>query len=92
MLCILPGMEQTTHSSIERLVRHHGGPTAVARALGNVPVYQEVQRWVVRGWASPMHIFRLKPLLPRGMKLEDLAADRIRVKAEQASAKPTATA
>lgn len=23
-----------------------------------------------------MHIFRLKPLLPKGMKLEDLDADR----------------
>jgi hypothetical protein len=29
-----------------------------------------------------MHIFKLKPLLPRGIKLEDLDADRERASAE----------
>ena len=62
--------------AIVRLVAHHGGPVATSQKLGGRPVYQEVQRWVRRGWASPMHIFRLKPLLMRGMKVEDLHQDR----------------
>lgn len=73
-------MDQNQTPAIARLVAHHNGPTAVSNALGGFPTYQEVQRWVRRGWASPMHIFKLKPLLPRGMKLDDLAADRDRAK------------
>lgn len=69
-------MEQTSLSAIARLVAHHDGPVNVSKLLGGTPVYQEVQRWVKRGWASPMHIFRLEPLLPEGMTLRDLAADR----------------
>lgn len=74
-------MDKSVDSAIARLVAHHDGPTEVSRKLGGVPVYQEVQRWVRRGWASPMHIFRLKPLLPKGMRLEDLDADRQRAAA-----------
>lgn len=74
--------KQTPESpAIVRLVNHHGGPVALSAKLGGTPVYQEIQRWVRRGWASPMHLFKLKPLLPRGMKLEDLGADRERAKA-----------
>lgn len=79
-------MKQQHSSAIAKLVAHHKGPTAVSVKLGGTPVYQEVQRWVRRGWASPMHIFRLKPLLPRGMKLEDLNADRERANAAVAEA------
>jgi uncharacterized membrane protein YdjX (TVP38/TMEM64 family) len=77
-------MDDAHDSAIARLVAHNGGPTEVSRLLGGVPAYQEIQRWVRRGWASPMHIFRLKPLLPRGTKLEDLNADRDRVLKERA--------
>lgn len=67
--------------AIVRLVEHHGGPVALSTKLGGTPVYQEIQRWVQRGWASPMHLFKLKPLLPRGIRLEDLDADRERARA-----------
>lgn len=77
-------MDDAQDSAIGRLVAHHDGPTEVSRLLGGKPAYQEIQRWVSRGWASPMHIFRLKPLLPRGMKLEDLNADRDRAVKERA--------
>jgi hypothetical protein len=63
-------------SAIGQLIAHHGGITAVSKKLGGVPAYQEIQRWAKRGWASPMHLFRLEPLLPEGMSLRDLAADR----------------
>ena len=75
-------MDQEPDSAIRRLVAHHGGPTAVSKALGGVPVYQEVQRWVRRGWASPMHIFRLAPLLIDGLSLEDIDSDRERFSAK----------
>lgn len=78
-------MDPAQDSAIARLVAYHEGPTEVSRLLGGTPAYQEVQRWVRRGWASPMHIFRLKPLLPRGMKLEDLNADRDRAVKERAA-------
>ena len=71
-------MDHKPDSAIARIVQHHGGPTATSQLLGGTPVYQEIQRWVRRGWASPMHIFRLKPLLLRGMKVDDLAADRLK--------------
>lgn len=85
-MCRMRAMEKHPDSAIARLVAHHGSTTEVSRKLNGTPVYQEVQRWVRRGWASPMHIFRLKPLLPKGMKLEDLDADRERnsVKADAA--------
>lgn len=72
--------------AIVRLVEHHGGPVALSTKMGGTPVYQEIQRWVQRGWASPMHLFKLKPHLPRGMKLEHLDADRARANAEAAKA------
>ena len=62
--------------AIARLVAHHNGPVALSTLLGGVPVYQEIQRWVKRGWASPMHLFKLEPHLPPGMELRDLHHDR----------------
>lgn len=79
-------MEQRTETAIGRLVIHHGGPAAVSKLLGGSPVYQEVQRWVRRGWASPMQIFRLEPLLPDGMTVRDLYADREAATAERSRA------
>jgi hypothetical protein len=69
------GMSEST-SAIKKLVDHAGGPVELSRKLNGVPAYQEIQRWVKRGWASPMHLFRLEPHLPRGMKLRDLNKDR----------------
>lgn len=73
-------MEQP-QPAIVRLVAHHQGPTALSALLGGTPVYQEIQRWVKRGWASPMHIIKLEPHLPPGMTLRDLYADRDNAKA-----------
>lgn len=69
-------MDTPKPPAIARLVEHQGGPVALSQKLGGSPAYQEIQRWVKRGWASPMHIFRLEPLMPRGMKLRDLDGDR----------------
>ena len=69
-------MEATHESAIAKLVSKAGGPVALSQKLGGSPAYQEIQRWVKRGWASPMHIFALEPFLPRGMKVRDLANDR----------------
>ncbi len=74
-------MDNIDDSAIARLVRHHGGPVATARLLGDSFPYQEIQRWLRRGWASPMHILRLKPHLPKGMRVEDLYVDRGKAKA-----------
>lgn len=62
-------------SLIGLVVRHAGGPTAVSRSMGGWPVYQEVQTWVRRGWASPHHILKLRPVLPDGVSVEDLFAE-----------------
>ena len=67
--------------AISRLVRHVGGPAALSSRLDGRPPYQQIQEWVKRGWASPMHLFRLEPLLPPGMSIRDLAADRDLAKA-----------
>ena len=69
-------MSTNQQSAIARLVAHHDGPTAVARKLGGAVSYQQVGSWVTRGWASPMHILRLEPLLPEGMTIRDLHLDR----------------
>lgn len=74
--CVTSPMSKKRISAISRLVEHNGGPTAVARFLGNVPVYQEVSRWVQRGWASPTHLFRLEPFMPADMTVRDLFDDR----------------
>jgi hypothetical protein len=71
-------MKSDHSSAIARLVARHNGASALSRALGGRPVYQEIQRWVKRGWASPMHIFRLEPYLLAGMSLHDLHADRLK--------------
>lgn len=71
-------MSTPTQSAIARLVEHHGGAAALSRKLDGRPPYQRIQEWLSRGWASPKYLFALKPLLPRGMKLEDLDADRLR--------------
>ncbi|WP_454731471.1 MULTISPECIES: hypothetical protein [Cupriavidus] len=62
-------------NAIERLVEANDGPVAVARALDGAVAYQEVQRWVKRGYAAPKHFLRLVPLLPSGMTIDDLYAD-----------------
>lgn len=67
-------------SHIKTLVEHHGGPTLTARKLNLA--YQEVQGWVYRGWASPMHVLSLEPLLPRGMTIRHLLLDRENNKAK----------
>lgn len=53
--------------------------------MGGALAYQEIQRWGARGWASPMHIFRLEPLLLDGMTARDLYEDRERAKAQAAA-------
>jgi hypothetical protein len=68
-------MSTPNQPAICRLVAHHEGPAAVSQKLGGSPVYQEIQRWVKRGWASPKHIFRLEPLLLEGMTVRDLYED-----------------
>ena len=79
-------MEAQTPSAIERLVAHYGGPVALSRKLGGDPAYQAIQLWVKRRWASPMHIHRLEPILPRGMKARDLHEDRVRFRDQKAAA------
>lgn len=71
-------MSTKKQPAITRLVAHHNGPTKVSQLLGGKVAYQEVQRWLARGWASPMHILSLKPHLPTGISIEDLYADRER--------------
>lgn len=70
-------MEKPHQSAIARLVEHHKGPVALSRLLGGSPAYQEVQRWVKRGWASPMHVIGLEPVLPPDITVRDLLADKI---------------
>lgn len=77
----------TAKSAIQRVVDHLEGPAATSRALGGVPVYQEIQRWLARGWASPHHIFRLEPFLPIGVTVRDLFDDKARAKAPRKCAK-----
>lgn len=71
--------------AIARLVQHLGGPTETSRKLGGTPVYQEVQRWLRRGYCSPVHIHRFRGLLPKGMTLDDLRRDREVVMAARAA-------
>jgi hypothetical protein len=63
--------------AITRLVEHQGGPVRLCRALGGRPQYQEIQRWMQRGWAASKHIFELEAFLPPGMRLRDLHEDRV---------------
>lgn len=79
-------MQIEPQSSIARLVAHHGGATAFSRLLGGQPVYQEIQRWLNRGWASPKHLFAIEPHLIDGVTLRDLDQDRLTAKAAEASA------
>jgi hypothetical protein len=81
VLCYLSAMSTKTESAIRRLVDHHGGPTKVAALLGDGFAYQLVQQWLQREWASPMHILKLEPLMPPGMTIRDLFADREAAKA-----------
>jgi hypothetical protein len=91
MLCILGAVMNAPTSHIRQVVDHIGGPVATSKALGGVPAYQEVSRWVERGWASPHHIFRLEPLLPAGVTVRDLFADKEAAKRrEKAAAKAVA--
>ena len=79
--------EQTC--AIRRVVDHHQGPTALARLLGGT-TYQEVQRWLGQGYASPAYLLRLAPLLPTGITLADLDADRAEAVAKRRAAKEAA--
>lgn len=79
-------------SAIERLVEVNGGPVAVARALNDVVAYQEVQRWVKRGYAAPKHFQRLVVLLPSEMTIDDLFADMTSGSARRPSGKRQAAA
>lgn len=63
--------------AITLLVEHHGGPSRLSRALGGRPRYQEIQRWMQRGWAASKHIFDLEAYLPPGVTLRDLHQDRV---------------
>ena len=67
---------QKPDSAIRRLVEHHGGPAKTAALIADGFHYQLVQQWVDRGWASPMHFLRLEKLLPKGVTVRDLYADR----------------
>lgn len=79
------GMPKPKQPAIVRLVEHYHGPVALADRLGEGIVYQEVQRWVRRGWAAPKHFLRLLPLAePIGIRIADLYADID--KAKEASA------
>lgn len=69
-------MNSKPESAIRRLVDHQGGVTKVAAQLGDDFPYQLVQQWLYRGWASPMHFLSLEPLLPPGLTMRDLFADR----------------
>lgn len=82
-------MKPKREPAIARLVSRHGGPTELARKLGGTPAYQEIQRWLKRGWASPMHVLRLEPLLLPGMELRDLYLDRERVAASRKKSAPS---
>lgn len=70
-------MQNLPIPAIGRLVTHHGGPAAMSKLMGGRPVYQEIQRWVKRGWASPKHIFDLEPHLIEGVTVRDLNNDRV---------------
>ena len=61
-------------SHIQTLVQHNGGYALTARKLKLAP--QMVQSWVYRGYASPMHVLGLEPLLPKGMTIRHLLLDR----------------
>lgn len=78
---MLKGMQTDRVPAIVKVVQHNDGPTALSRKLGGKPPYQEVQRWVSRGWAASRHLFRLEGLLPEGVTLKDLADDRDAAKA-----------
>lgn len=79
-------------SAIERLVELNGGPVAVARALNDVVAYQEVQRWVKRGYGAPKHFQRLVSLLPQGMTIDDLFTDMPSTKVQKPSRKSPSAA
>lgn len=73
---------QPATSAIQRIVSHYDGPVGLSKQLGNSPVYQEVQRWVRRGWAAPKHFLRLEALAkPLKLGIRDLYADIDRAKA-----------
>ena len=72
--------------AITRLVEHNGGFAETARRMGGKPpAWQEVQRWVDRGWASQLYLLHLEPLMPKGMTLHDLMRDRAAAKAAVAA-------
>jgi hypothetical protein len=68
-------MSTPPDSVIAQLVALQGGPAEVARKMGDIVHYQEVQRWVKRGWGAPKYFLRLEKMLPKGKKLRDLHGD-----------------
>ncbi len=72
--------------AIRRLVDHNNGYAETSRRMGGKPAWQEVQRWVDRGWASSLYLLQLEPLMPEGMTLHDLMRDRQIAKAGDALA------
>ena len=70
--------------AIKRLVDHNDGFANTARLMGGKPAWQEIQRWVDRGWCSPHYLIQLEPLMPVGMTLHDLMRDREFAKATAA--------
>lgn len=73
----------TQTPAIKRLVEHYNGPVELSRRLGGMPSYQQISQWLARGWASPMHLHRLEPLLPRSISRHALVADREQAKARE---------
>jgi hypothetical protein len=86
-------MSDPSKSAIARLIEQLDGPTAVSALLENTPVYQEIQRWVKRGWAAPKHFLRLEALAKSKkikVTVRDLYADIERAKAPEAETAPRA--
>lgn len=75
-----PRSEVALGTCVDRLVRHCGGITELSRRLGGTPVYQEIQRWLARGWVAPAYALELQPLLPEGMTIENLLQDVARLR------------
>jgi len=87
---MIAGMN-TNKPAISRLVEAHNGPTALARLVSTAETkvpYQEVQRWVKRGWASPFHFKALEAHLTQDITLDDLHHDREIAKRKSKSSTP----
>ena len=74
-------MTDAKPSLIARVVAHNQGPVALSRVLtaktgkATRPSYQQISKWVSRGWASPRYLDLLEPLLPEDVTRDDLAKE-----------------